>query len=318
MSHIRSPGALIFALICLTGTMIVLFGHVRSFDDLTINHLYIVLALTVTLGSAHFMWDAYAAGYMGVPRGVSFTLLFIVGTVVCVGLSGGRSAAILAARDFDAQQVATSIKAQQAIVASALKDKDAAQQLYDDAMHAVTIAEQLATDECATGKNAGKGSKCDGKRLSLNDARASSETLYERLNQSKSVYNSALSTLNAIKPAPPPNTDLKPFAMLYALITHTSEDQALDVVKTLLPYAFAIITEFGTVAFFQHAFGSAPPPIAPAPTVTLVEIASSLGMKSDEARKVVRTLKIPKPSQGWVFSPADAAKIKAQLQSHHP
>lgn len=315
MSHVRSLGALIFGIMCLSGTLIVLFGHIRSFDDLTINHLYIILALTVTLGSGHFMWDAYSAGWMGIARGISFSLLFVVGTVVCVGLSGGRSAAILAQRDFDAAQVNLDIQKQKAIVDQSLSDVNAANTLYLDAQRAYDKAQSIATDECATGKNAGKGSKCDGKRLSANDAKTDAQTLYERLNQSKEAYTVQLSRLNSMHVPPPPNTDLKPFAMLYALITHTSEDKALDIVKLLLPYAFAIITEFGTVAFFQHGLGQPTAKPAQLPTVTLVEIAQRVGIKPDEARKQLRALKVPKPSQGWIFTAPDAVRIQQQL---HP
>src|SRR5690606_28347402 len=88
---VRSWPSIAFGTICVVGTIIVLFGHIRSIDDLTLNHLYILLALMVTLGAGHFMWESRNPFII-----VSFALLFVVGTIVCVGLSGGRSAEILA------------------------------------------------------------------------------------------------------------------------------------------------------------------------------------------------------------------------------
>jgi hypothetical protein len=314
MEHVRSPLAVIFGLICLSGTIIVLFGHVHSFNDLTINHLYIILALTVTLGSGHFMWGAYSEGWGGIARGCSFTTLFIIGTVVCVGLSGGRSAAILAQRDYDADVAKADLHKQQTIVDRASADVTQSKSVYDVADTEATHLEQITQDECATGKKAGEGDKCKGKRSVSEGSRARADKLFDRYQEAKQAYDHELQVLNKIHLPPPPNTDLLPFAQLYALIAHISESDALAKVKLLLPYAFAVITEFGTVAFFQHGFGKPQPKPASLPTVALTDIAHRLNMKPDEARKKLRALGVARPSQGWVFTAPDASKIEAQLR----
>ncbi len=311
MAHVRSVGALIFGIICLSGTIIVLFGHVRSFDDLTINHLYIILALTVTLGSGHFMWDAYAAGWLGIARGLSFTLLFAVGTVVCVGLSGGRSAAILAQRDYDQAQAQKDIDAQRLRVTRALDEVTAANAIYQQRDAAASAADAIKAQEC----NGGKGTKCEGKKTTADDARRLADQAFDRLQDAKTAATHEQSKLDTIHLPPPPNTDLLPFAQLYAMITHITPDEALAKVKLLLPYAFAVITEFGTVAFFQHGFGKPTPKPSSIPTVTIAEIAQRVNMKPDEARKKARALGIQKSSAGWIFTATEAAQIQQRLSA---
>lgn len=313
MSHIRSPSALIFGLLCLTGTVIVLFGHIRHLDDLTLNHLYIMLALIVTLGSGHFMWDAYAVGWWGIARGLSFTTLFVVGTLVCVGLSGGRSAAIIAQHDFDAQQIAVARAKQQGRVDAASDAVAAIKSQYDTAKATADEALAKANRECATGK----GTLCLGKRDSANALATAVQALYAQKRDAEEAFMRESKALDAIKPLPPPNTDLAAFAHIYAFFAGIPESTALDTVKLLLPYGFSLLTEFGAIAFFQHAFApSTPAPIVP--TITIADIARDLAMKPDEARKALRTMKVPKPPQGWVWSVAEAQAIRATIRNGHP
>ena len=303
---IRSWPSLAFGSICVAGTVIVLFGHIRHVDDLTLNHLYIVLALTVTLGAGHFMWDSKNPLVVA-----SFATLFVVGTIVCVGLSGGRSAEILAQRERNAHDLKAKRDAQRALVRTARDNADAAQEDAHNAAEAAERARVDAASECATGK----GSKCDGKTVSYAQAQQAATDAYDRSQQLEDVYRRELQVLNAMPLPPVPNADLLQFARVWSYITHQHEDAAMDQIKLFLPYAFALLTEFGAIMFFKHGFSHRPAP-TPERIVSLAELSSDLNLDPKLVRKTLRALNVPKPVAGWQWPAAEAARIAQRITTH--
>lgn len=313
----RSPAAAILGFACIIGTLIVLFGHIRSIDELTINHLYILISLIVTLGAGHFMWDSFSEGLAGIARGLTLTLLFVVGTIVCVGLSGGRSAAILEQKELAAREADTSRKKQEEVVAAANAAMIQAQTLYDAANATATKDEDTARTECASGL----GLSCKGKTSTATTSRQNATNLKQDLDSAKQWHREQLLKLNAMHTPEPPNAELKNFAKLWAFFTGKTLEQAMADVKLLFPYALALITEFGTIVFLNHGLAHKPrtqqpspkQPTQPSDNITLATIATELNIKPHVARRMVRELQIPKPDAGWVWPAPEAIAVKQKL-----
>lgn len=312
MAQIRSPIAVVFGTACVLGTIIILFGHIRHFEELTTTHLYIMLSLIVTIGAGHFMWDAFCDGLLGFVRGVCLLTLFVVGTVVCVGMSGGRSAAIIAARDKDAsdqiqrrKELSSQIAAHQLIINQARKESDSA------ATQAM-IDEQTQKVEC----NTGKGKLCDGKKESAQTSRANADRAYSRLTHELDKHTQLQKELNDTPEPPPPNAELMSFAQVWARISHKAIEEAFADIKLFMPYALALLTEFGGIVFFKEGFGTpkAVPLRQPDPeALTLVQIAQEIGMQSHVARRYCRDLSIPRPREGWQWPFIEAQQVKQKL-----
>jgi hypothetical protein len=249
---VRSPGAIALGAVCALGTLVVLFWYVRSPSDFTLNHLYILLALLVTLGAGHFMWDAFGEwSFGGFIRGAAFLVLFCVGTVVCVALSGGRSAELLERKEADAGHENGKRLAHEAHILSAKKDLDDATAAYDKAeTDAADKAEAMAV-ECGTGKR----SRCDGKTLTSQTADTKAAEKKKARDQADSHYWMLVGQLANFKAPQVANAELKAFAKVWALVRSIDEKHAMPSVLLLLPYCLALLTEFGTIVFFKHGFG---------------------------------------------------------------
>jgi hypothetical protein len=249
---VRSPGAIALGTLCAVGTLVVLFWYVRSPADFTLNHVYILLALAVTYGAGHFMWDAYGErAFGGFVRGLAFSLLFMVGTTICVALSGGRSAEILEHKEADASHENAKRASQEAKVLSANQDRKETKDAADKA--------QATADKAAAGEQAecadGPGSKCRDKRVTATAAAAKATDLFKRAKQADSDYWMEVARLNDLKPAQVANAELKTFAKVLAHVRSVDEETAMASVMLLLPYGLALLTEFGSIVFFKHGFG---------------------------------------------------------------
>jgi hypothetical protein len=305
----RSWSAFTYGTACIVGTIIVLYGHIRGIDDLTITHLYISLALIVALGSGHFMWDAFSDGRFGWIRGLAFTLLFVVGTVICVGMSGGRSSAVIEANE--RAQVNIEVKRKQ-LASRATSARNAA-----DAAHALSDERQKEADTAARVKRAecdkGKGIICNGKTESFNTADAAAKEFYDRFKEADIVATTIQKELDALPPPTEANAELRSFAKVYALITGTDEASSENAMKQLLPYLLALITEFGGITFYKHAFGAKQVIIDTVREVSIAEISRELAIEPRIARKVVRQLNIARPPQGWSWPRNEADIIKQRI-----
>lgn len=312
MTQIRSPIAVVFGTSCVIGTIIILFGHIRSIDELTTTHLYIMLSLVVTIGAGHFMWDAFGDGPLGFIRGFCLLILFIVGTIVCVGMSGGRSAAIIAARDKDASDQIQRRKDLANELSKHQAEVDKLRNESDDAAITASADEKSMKAECDTGK----GKFCDGKKVSATTSRDNADRAYSRLTEALRVHSEMQNKLDNTPIPPPPNAELMSFAQVWAHFSHKSIDDAFNEIKLLMPYALALLTEFGGIVFFKEGFGTPKPkPVAPKEpdALTLVQIAQEIGMQPHVARRYCRELSIPRSPEGWQWAHAEAMSVKQKL-----
>ncbi len=255
MTHstiVRSPGAIALGAVCALGTLLVLFWHVRAPSDFTLNHVYILLALVVTYGAGHFMWDAFGDGTGGgVIRGLAFLVLFTVGTAICVALSGGRSAEMLERKEADANHENGKRLAHEARIASAKRDLEEADAAFHKAEADVTDKAEAMAIECGTGKR----SKCDGKTLTHQTAVAAAAEKKKLRDQADSHYWMLVARLGQFKAPLVANAELKTLAKVLAHVRGIDESQAMASVLLLLPYGLALLTEFGSIVFFKHGFG---------------------------------------------------------------
>ena len=245
---VRSPGAIALGAICALGTAIVLFWHVRSVADITSNHVMIALALIVTLGAAHLLLKA---GWRHPFAALAFLVLFLAGTAVCVTLSAGRGAEVISRKVADVGLENGKRSAHEGKVAEANVDRKAAKAAHEAALAEAKDAREKAAIECATGK----AIKCDGKRATADAAdKAEAESL-KRSDQADSHYWMLVAQLADMKPDQVANVDLKQAAKVFAFLTGYDVKKTMEGVELLWPFMLALLTEFGTIAFFNYGFG---------------------------------------------------------------
>jgi hypothetical protein len=64
-----------------------------------------------------------------------------------------------------------------------------------------------------------------------------------------------VSRLGDFKPVQTANGNLRQLAKVYARLSSKTEDEAMATIADLLPYALALLAEFGSIVCFQHGFG---------------------------------------------------------------
>jgi hypothetical protein len=249
---VRSWGAIALGTCCFLGTLIVLFWHVRSAGDFTVNHVYILLALAVAYGAGHFTCDAFSEWTIsGALRGVAFASLACVATVICVGLSGGRGAEVLHVQAEQAGNENAKRVSQERRILEAKEDRRIDREAYDRAQVA---ADAVAAEEAAECKG-GDGRKCKGKGKASASAADKAAALYKRWEASDAKYWMEVARLGDFKPMQTANGNLRQLAKVYARLSSSTEDEAMATISDLLPYALALLAEFGSIVCFQHGFG---------------------------------------------------------------
>ncbi len=311
--------AFVLGMICFICTLIILFSHIRSLDDLTVIHLYITVSFIVSVGAGYYMWHA------NFVDSVAFALIFLVSTGVCVTLSGSRSYASLEKKIKEADARAAQRDAITAEIKKHQPVLDRAQRALDAHTAATTAAATAAAEQCTA-----SGRRCEGAATG-NALREQREQTLTRTRDEARAHLDALTQKLETYPPLVANEELRPLAALYSTITGADERQAMSIVIIILAYSLAVLTEFSGVTFMNYSLHSrkkpaplpAPTPsIAPAPvptpqTVSLAEIARDLNIDPRIARKRVRELGVQKPIQGWTFSPEIADALKTRLSSLH-
>lgn len=307
---VRSPGAIALGAACCIGTLVVLFWHVRSPSDFTVNHLYILLALTVAYGSGHFMWDAFGEGWKGVVRGLALTVLFCVGTAICVGLSGGRSAEVFEHNAAQAGHDNGKRLAHEAQIAEANVDRRKAKSASDTAAAKEATATEAQENACADGD----GNRCKGAKVTMATAKITAADALKRHEQADARYWQLVAQLGELKPPQEANANLRQLAKLWALYSG-NEKRAIEVIMLALPYALALLTEFGSIVFFKHGFNSAREtvPVSQFPPVSPETDRKPRGgrMTKAEAERFVVTeaaLRGELPSQDWIADRCGVSK----------
>lgn len=315
--------AFVLAAICFTCTLIILFGHVRSTADLTVIHLYIFVSFVVSVGAGYYM--EHARFFLS----LSFLVIFMISTGVCVTLSGSRSHASLEKKIREAQDA----NDHRAKIASQLNDFEkllaSRQRLLEEYMQTVNKSIETAADQCSTGK----GRKCEGTSEGVALRTSREEQLRKEIDDAQ---KNVASHTQLLRDTPPKeaNAELQPLADLYSMVTGTPRDRAMHIVITILSYSLAILTEFSGITFMNYALArhTLPPtpaqvqplPATPVPSpqrtskdIPLAQIARELSLDPRVARKRVRELGIQKPLQGWSFPSNVAEEIKSRLSQLH-
>jgi len=316
MEKYRSPLAIGLGLICTTATLVVLFGHVRSIDDLTLTHLYIVLSLIVAMGAGHFMWDAFSQGGFGVLMGSCLAALFIVGTLICVSLAGGRSADIIEAREKSMTTNADQVAKLKEEVEQARKDWQEAKDQSSSLRNGIVKSTQEAASTCATGR----GNACKGQTETLKTTSTTSADIDQAVDRLERKYRELDTRLRKLQTTRDSNGELRHIARSIAIIFGLNEKVVFDKLTSALPYLLSFVGEFGAIVFLKYgtaripATPSAPTPVPPSnePGVSLKTIADELGIDDRHARKYLRG-KVPRPELGWIWPKSEAQHIKTLL-----
>lgn len=304
---VRSYSSLFAGIGCGLGTIIVLYGHVRSIEDLGLIHLWIAIGLLAAILGGYNMNEDFSTKQW--VRGIGFGLLFVVGTFISVGLSSSRSAVIMETHEKAYKDAIHKRKEQEDVIAEAQRRMKGAKEEYDKAKSEADTWRATFQEECGSGK----GTKCDGKKVSKDAAIENETAKWNIYNPFLQKYDAEVKNLNDMVRPSPPNPEVRQFARIYATVRGISEEDAMEVMKYLFPFCIALISEFGTIMFSHKAFGPAPPKKPAMPDKTIGQIAQEAGLSPSAARKVLRAHKEPRPAQGWVFAAKDADRIKQIL-----
>lgn len=251
-SMIRSPGAIVLGFICALGTAAVLFWPVVADSaPITTGHVLVGLSMIVALGAGHFMWSSAEFSLPGAFRFASFAVLFVAGTAVCVSLSGGRSAEAIIRKEIGAGHENGKRLAQEARIIAAKADADAAKASHKEAETDAQAALRAVGSECASGKK----TKCEGRQFAAEVAAENAATKLKLATQATSHYWLQVGELSNLAPPQVANADLKQIAKVIAFFGGYDAQTVEQGVELLWSYALALITEFGTIAFFNYGFG---------------------------------------------------------------
>lgn len=296
-------------LLCICGTIAMLFGHIKSLDDITQTHLVIALALVVTTGAGHFAIEATATSDR-----LLFWPIFAVGMFLCVGLSSGRTAAIL---QRDSTQKADTDTAYQDQLKSLDEKRKSSALERDSALKQNEEALRNVTDACKSGN----GSACKGANA-IQQARQ--QALEQRTIDAKEADDVYWNTRKKHTPTRSTSQDFHNFVTMYAKLRGITEAEAEPVVLTLLPYLFTMLMELGAIVFTMKGLrphtskpSNKQPDLPLATTIPLAHIAKELNITPAQARASMRAMRIKRPPHGWSFTPDEAQSIKSRLSTLH-
>lgn len=250
ITTIRSPGAIALGLVCAVGTAVVLFWHIGE-TGITTNHVMVAMALIVALGSGHLLWSSAEFSVPGIVRFCAFLALFVASSSVCVTLSAGRGHEHLHVKVDAASQENGKRTALVAKLAEADTDRKRARTAHERAVSEANRSRGVMASECASGE----GPKCKGKMANVGVDALEVQRLQKQAEQTESHYWVLAAQLADLKPEQVANIDLKQAAKLIAFVFQTDEAKTFEGVELLWPYALALITEFGTIAFLNYGFG---------------------------------------------------------------
>ena len=228
-----------------------LFWYVRSPADITVNHVMIGLSLIVTLGAGHFMWSSAELSLSGMVRFASFLVLFVLGTAVCVSLSGGRSAEVMLRKELTAGHENAKRASQEARIIEANEDR----RIAKEAAEASEAASKAAAEKAALACASGTGPACKGATVTAKAAADTASAKAKSAAQADSHYWLQVGGLGNMDPEQVANADLRQIAKVIGFVRGVDYREILQGVELLWSYALALITEFGTIAFLNYGFG---------------------------------------------------------------
>lgn len=225
---------LIIAVAFLGGTAFVLLQDVvMNGAPVTTSHVLTALAMLAATASGHAFWPALRAGRIGL--GLGLAVLALAGLIYIATMSGARNAEVVNA------------KAARIVAAETERAQILPAKVRAEAMLQAALAE--VAKECGTGK----GSKCEGRKATVE------------------VYKAAIkghdADLARIGPPQTPNADYE--AMANAVVMLGIATDAKDVERrlvVLLPWLPVLLTEIGAIVFLSLGLGH-PAQTRPARTV---------------------------------------------------
>lgn len=308
----------VLAVICLLSVLFAVFRDVRSVSDVGPNQVAIILGISVALGAAHY------APYLGWGWRIVAGIIFIAATITSVGLSGGRSHAMLEEK-LDTSTYASTRDTQLDTRIRALDKERAASAAKLPALEqALTLAQKEQKAQCARKNNE---DRCDAATLAMNTADKALERAQSDHRTADERYNTLADKQLATAPPPKPNAELNSITEIWALFTGSTFDSARDAVYKVWPYFQAIMGELATIFFAHLTFSQRKPPTivipptpvkaapraAPDATVTIAQLAAATGMEKKNLRKTLRRLNVERPAEGWVFTAAEAKDIHQRI-----
>jgi hypothetical protein len=158
-------------------------------------------------------------------------------------------------------------------------------------------------------------------RKGADQSTANAKALYDRWEKADAYYRVQVVRLDSVATAPPvANANLKQIAKAVAFATGYKEERIVEAILLYLPYALAILTEFGAILSLNYGLSA---PTAPVPSgrrvpspdvVTIADIAKELGISANVARGILRAKKVRKPTQdGWAWPAQEVDGIKQLL-----
>lgn len=258
---VRSPGAIVLGALCFIGTMVVLFWEfveAWSLAGFSQSHVYILAALVVAYGAGHFMLTSCEWSIGGIVRPIAFGVLFVVATAICVGLSGARTSESFARKENVASNENAKRTRHEGLIAEANVDRQKAHKAADEAEADAKAKAKKAADACEAGV------RCKALTATSDAAKTNAAEKLKLAQQADSHYWVLTAQLSQFKAPEIANANLKQVAKAIAFVRSHSldanaqaliESRVMEGLLLYLPYAFALLTEFGSIAFFNWGFG---------------------------------------------------------------
>lgn len=247
-TRVRSLGAILLGLLCAAGTAYVLFWHVKSFSDITTNHVLIALALVCALGAGHYFWQALRQWQ--VFASIGFGILFLAGTGVCAIISAGRGAETLLDRQAQVRHADGARLNHERMVLEAKSDRDAAKVAADISETDSKAKAIVAADACKAGK------LCKLNNITAAHADVKAKDMFKRYEQADARYWQLVAQLDQHKPTLPANVELRNAAKIWSLLTGIDETRSNEGLELLWPFLLSFLTELGTIVFLNYGLHS--------------------------------------------------------------
>jgi hypothetical protein len=253
---IRSWRAMSVAGVILLGTCFVLFQDVLNGAAITTSHVLTALALLIATAAGHQIVPTFKAGRYALTLSM---IVLALGSIAYVGLmSGARNAEVTATKAERIDGANTQRAALEAQRDGLAPERARSQGMLD-------AARKELAKECSTGK----GSKCDGKRLTAE--------VYANAVAGIDAKVAAIDERIAALGAPQtPNAGYKAIAEGIVLLPWFTGHTVAEVERTLivlLPWLAVLLAELSVPAFLSLALGHE---TRPAQAVTVAAPANDL------------------------------------------
>jgi len=254
LSTRRSLGAIVLGGALFVGAICILFWRfiaAWSLQGFSQFQLYTLMSLGIAYASGHFMVSSAKKTVAGVLFPIGFACLFAVATWVCVSLSGASTSESFAMNESSALAENAKIERHKAKIAEANAERARAKEALDAAETTAALRDAEAATECASGVKL----RCEGRRSTAAAAKAEVERKQIQSRQADNDYWVLLAELDRFSMPKVANVQLRQVAKAIAFAGY-DENRVLEGLLLYLPYAFALLTEAGSILSFAYGFGA--------------------------------------------------------------